>query len=152
MYTLHQRVQMCVAGAERRATALPSALSVLQRVVEWRTWRTRRAWTCEHVFVAIKVSPYVWFKGELASGDLLRVRAAAADLPSVPFGDALRICLLMRDQEPERYEQACLRWLARFCLERRGVTIGHVERAARAFAVMRRDPQAAMELLEPLCR
>jgi hypothetical protein len=102
--------------------------------------------------VSIKGSPYAWFKGELASGNLLRIRAAARALPAVPMNDALQICLLMRDQEPERFEQACLRWLARFCLERPMVTLEQVERAARALQVMRRDAQAGMELLEPLCR
>jgi hypothetical protein len=54
----------------------------------------------------------------LTRGNLTLVRAAAAELPSVNLEDALRICLLLRDADPSRYERAVIRWLGRLCLER----------------------------------
>lgn len=36
-------------------------------------------------------------------------------------------------------ERAAIRWLARYCLERRGVTIEEVREAADAFARLRED-------------
>jgi hypothetical protein len=61
-------------------------------------------------------SPYVRFRRALDSGNLTLVRAAAAELPRVELGDALRIVWLMRDDD-QLYERACVRWLGRFCLE-----------------------------------
>ena len=53
----------------------------------------------------------------VSRGDLSAVRAAAAELPgSPPLEEALAICLLLLDQEPERYERASVRWLGRLLL------------------------------------
>jgi len=46
-----------------------------------------------------------------------------AELPRVDLGDALAVCGTIRRAEPERFERAALRWLARFCLERREATL-----------------------------
>jgi hypothetical protein len=77
-------------------------------------------------------SPYARFKRALASGNLMNVRAAAAELPTVPLADALQVCELLRRSAPHLYERAALRWLARLLLERPGVTLGELEQAARA--------------------
>jgi hypothetical protein len=37
----------------------------------------------------------------------------------VPLPEALAICLLLRDEEPDRFELAALRWHARLCREAR---------------------------------
>jgi hypothetical protein len=71
----------------------------------------------------------------LERGSLTGVRAAAANLPSPPpLEDALMICLLLRDQEPDRYERAAVRWVGRLLLEQRGVGLRHVELAAAYLA------------------
>jgi hypothetical protein len=44
---------------------------------------------------------------------LAALRAAAAELPSVPLDDALEIVLLILEQEPQRFERSALRWLSR---------------------------------------
>ena len=36
------------------------------------------------------------------------VRAAAKELLTIRLDDALRLCLLIRDHDPEKYEQAAL--------------------------------------------
>ena len=59
------------------------------------------------------------FRKAVDRGDLSAVRAAAADLPGLPpSADALAICLLLLDRDPERYERASVIWLGRLLLER----------------------------------
>jgi hypothetical protein len=91
----------------------------------------------------------------LERGSLTGVRAAVANLPGPPpLEDALVICLLLRDQEPGRYERAALKWLGRLLLEHRGVSLRHAELAAAYLAAWadpaRRD--AATEALGELGR
>jgi hypothetical protein len=68
------------------------------------------------------------------------VRAAVANLPGPPpLDDALVICVLLLDHEPDRYERAAVRWLGRLLLEQRGVGLRHAELAA-AYLAARADP------------
>ena len=97
-------------------------------------------------------SPYARFRRALATGNLALVRAAAAELPTVDLGDALAVCVLLRDQEPERFDRAAVRWIARFCLERPAAGIAEVRAAADAFARLPADPSAALVTLQALCR
>lgn len=80
-------------------------------------------------------SPYPRFQRALATGNLQLIRAAAAELPRVDLGDALSVCMAIRDAEPERFERAALRWLARYAVER-AASVAEVRAAAVAFAVM----------------
>jgi len=68
-------------------------------------------------------SPYTRFRRSLATGNEQLVLAAARELPQIALNDALRICLVLRDGDPDRYERAAVRWLGRFALEARGVTL-----------------------------
>ena len=101
------------------------------------------------MFVTSDGSPYTRFRRALETGNLLLIRAAAAELPQVNLGDALCICVAIREAEPER---AALRWLARFCVERPRATVADVRLAAGAFEAMANDPSAALETLRRLCR
>ena len=74
-------------------------------------------------------SPYSRFKRALRTGNLTIIRAAAAELPRVDLGDALSVCMAIRDAEPERFERAALRWLARFAAEQ-AQSVGDVREAA----------------------
>ena len=96
-------------------------------------------------------SAYTRFKRALATGNLNLIRAAAAELPRVGLSDALEVCLLMRDQDGRGFERAAVRWLGRFALEARNVTIEAVERAATALGTMPKSPDLAMETLSRLC-
>jgi hypothetical protein len=93
--------------------------------------------------------PYTIFVRALERGSLVGVRLAVANLPGPPpLDDALVICRLLLEQEPERNERAAVRWLGRLLLEQRGVSLHHAERAAvylAAWAAPRRD--AATEAL-----
>jgi hypothetical protein len=87
----------------------------------------------------------------LDTGNELLVIATARELPQVSLADALRVVLLFRDGEPDRYERACVRWLGRFALEARGVTIDAIRAAADALDVLPERAGEAMENLQALC-
>src|SRR5215212_795887 len=95
-------------------------------------------------------SAYSRFQRALKTGNLTLIRNAAAELPRVDLGDALAVCVAIHAAERERYERAALRWLARYCLERREATLAHVQTAAWAFENLA-DEQGALETLERLC-
>src|SRR5438445_4421520 len=94
-------------------------------------------------------NPYARFRRALAGGNEAIVLAAARELPQIALDDALRICLVLRGGDPDRYERAAVRWLGRFALEARGATIEDLRQAANALDVL---PQAAAEAMERLQR
>jgi hypothetical protein len=96
-------------------------------------------------------SAYQRFRRALATGNLTIIRAAAAELPTVRLDDALQVCVLLRDREPERYEAAAVRWIARFCVERQEVSLQDVQHATHAFSLLRREPENALTILQALC-
>ena len=96
-------------------------------------------------------SAYGRFRRALQKGNLQLVRAAAGELPTIRLDDALRVCLLIRDRDPQRYERAALRWIARFAVEAREATLGDVQRAALALSMLPDDPDEAMSRLQRLC-
>ncbi len=96
-------------------------------------------------------SPYTRFKRALDVGNLLLVQAAAAELPRVGLRDALRVCLLLRDGDPDRYERAAVRWVGRFSLEARDVSLEALARAVAAFDALPDRPDDGMERLAALC-
>ncbi|WP_372788704.1 hypothetical protein [Paraconexibacter sp.] len=96
-------------------------------------------------------SAYARFRRALQTGNLTLVRTAAAELPAVSLDDALHVCVLLRDREPDRYERAAVRWIARFCVERVEVSIEDVDQASKAFVLMRSDPERALLALQALC-
>jgi hypothetical protein len=83
------------------------------------------------------------------------VRSAVPNLPAAPpLEDALVICRLLLEQEPERYERAAVRWLGRLALEQQGVSLRHAELAA-AYLAAWADParhDAATQALGELGR
>lgn len=79
------------------------------------------------------------------------MRAAAGELPTIRLDDALRVCLLIRDRDPDRYERAALRWLARFAVEAHDATLADVQAAAEALAQLPTEPDDAMSQLQRLC-
>jgi len=96
-------------------------------------------------------SPYTRFRRALTTGNLLLVRAAALELPRVDLADALRICLLIHRGDPERYEQAAIRWLGRLCLEHRDLGFDELAQGLAAFQALPLQPVPALEALRGLC-
>ncbi len=70
-------------------------------------------------------SPYSRFQRALRTGNLTIIRACAAELPRVDLGDALCVCMAIREAEPERFERAAVRWHGR-CWEARVGAVGRV--------------------------
>jgi hypothetical protein len=95
--------------------------------------------------------PYVRFRTALDRGDLAFIRAHASELAHIRLADALRICLLIREGDPERYDRAAVRWLGRFALEAREATINDLRIAADALDALPDEPERAMESLAELC-
>jgi hypothetical protein len=59
-------------------------------------------------------SPYTIFRRALERGSLVGVRSAVANLPAPPpLDDALVICRLLLEQEPERYERGAVSYPVR---------------------------------------
>jgi hypothetical protein len=96
-------------------------------------------------------SPYARFRRSLETGNAHFVLAAARELPRVALDDALRVCLVLRDGDPGRYERAVVRWLGRFALEGRDITIAELRLAANALDALPDRPSEAMEQLQALC-
>ena len=93
-------------------------------------------------------SPYPRFRRALTTGNLLLIRAAAAELPYVELGDALKIVAVMAAKQDHAYQRAAIRWLGRFALER-AETLEQIRQAAQAFQALPRD-QSALRSLERL--
>ncbi len=108
-----------------------------------------RGW--EHTFVTSDGNPYARFRRALETGNEALVTAAALELPRIALDDALRICLVLRGGAPARYERAAVRWLGRFALEGRKVTIDDLRLAADALDALPQRPADAMERLQRLC-
>src|SRR5437588_12385195 len=103
------------------------------------------------MFVTSDGSAYTRFRRALDAGNELLVIAAARELPRIGLEDALRICLLIRGGDPDRYERAAVRWLGRFALEARGVTLDALRLAADALDALPERPSDAMQRLQRLC-
>lgn len=95
--------------------------------------------------------PWPRVMAALNAGDLEWLRANAGRYAAFRLPDALQVCLLVRDREPELFERAAVRWLGRFALEAPAATISDLEEGARALRAMRTDANAAMERLSALC-
>jgi hypothetical protein len=103
------------------------------------------------MFVTSDGNPYSRFKRALATGNEALVTAAALELPWIALDDALRICLVLRGGDRVRYERAAVRWLGRFALEARSVTIADLRSAAEALDSLPERAAEAMERLQQLC-
>jgi hypothetical protein len=103
------------------------------------------------MFVTSEGSPYSRFRRALETGNELLVLTAARDLPQIALDDALRICLVLRDGDRARYDRAAVRWLGRFALEGRAVTIADLRNAADALGELPEMTAEAMERLQRLC-
>jgi hypothetical protein len=94
---------------------------------------------------------YPTFRAALDTGDLNRVLQLAKSMPSVTLRDALQVVLLMRTGPEAQYDRACVRWLGRFALEVRGVTLEELQSAAGALDTLPDQPELAMSQLQKMC-
>src|SRR5919197_516124 len=94
------------------------------------------------MFVTSQGNAHSRFRRALQTGNLLLIRAAAAELPRIALGDAAAILLVIEERDPDAYERAALRWLARFCQEARNVGLEDVATAAAALENCPSQPRA----------
>lgn len=92
--------------------------------------------------MSIKGRPYAWFRAALSAGDLPQIRSAVAELRWVNLSDALEVLEVIAQKEPELYERAACRWLARYAAERQ-VGLDDIGRALAALARLADGSQRA---------
>ena len=103
------------------------------------------------MFVSIKGSSPAYFRRALLRGDMVVIRAAAAELAQIGLADALAICLVMSEHDDEPFERAAARWLARFVVERPAVELPDLREALVALEALPYNPVAARHGLADLC-
>jgi hypothetical protein len=103
------------------------------------------------MFVSSDGSAYARFRRALETGNEMLVLGAARELPQIALDDALRICLVLREGDRRRYDRAAVRWLGRFALEARAVTMADLRAAAAALDALPTRSVEAMEQLQRLC-
>lgn len=103
--------------------------------------------------MSIRGGSYARFRRALEVGTPLAIRAAAAELPRIGLGDALRITLALGAREPESYPRAAARWLSRLALEVPTIQLADLELAAAGLAALSADRvSAGAEALAALAR
>src|SRR2546423_12830618 len=63
-------------------------------------------------------TPHGRFTRAIAQKNLRGAEMAARELGSLSLDDALKLCVLLADSDPPRFERAALRWLERVIAER----------------------------------
>lgn len=76
------------------------------------------------MFVTAAGSPRSRLLRAIERGNLELVRLAAVECARIDLEDALRILLLIRDQDPDRYERAAVRWSGRLLAGRPSIGFG----------------------------
>ena len=92
-------------------------------------------------------SAYARFRRALKTGNMVIIQAAARELPQVSLPDALSVCAVLADGPRERYERAAVRWLGRFCAERRP-DLSELQRAVAALHLLPLQRETALQALQ----
>jgi hypothetical protein len=82
-------------------------------------------------------SPHSVFRRALATGNPTIATSAAFEAGRLSLADALALSLLYRDQDPEKYERAAVRWHSRFCSEVRHLSPEDAQLALAALLALR---------------
>jgi hypothetical protein len=94
---------------------------------------------------------YARFRRALERGSPLQVRAAASELKTLGLDDALAVCLVFLDREPEVFPRAAARWVARLALEQ-PVALADAQLALASLgALAHGDRRAGAQTLIELC-
>jgi hypothetical protein len=57
------------------------------------------------------------FQRALERRNLRQAIALAHELPTISLRDALRLCLLLAEDDRQRYERAAVRWISRYAAD-----------------------------------
>lgn len=90
----------------------------------------------------------------LDCGNVTEALSSASELQHVGLSEALELCLLLVEKEPERFQRAALRWHGRYCREYRDVDLdeGQAVLATLGALAGQRRCNAALALAELLSR
>jgi hypothetical protein len=107
----------------------------------------------EHAFVTAQGSPYMRFRRALDRKNVTEALSVASELEHVGLAEALELCLLLRDDAPEKFARAALRWHGRLCREV-DVSLEEAQAILAALVVMagERKGNAAFALADLLSR
>jgi hypothetical protein len=94
--------------------------------------------------------PYARFEAALQAGDLAFILRHADGLT---FGlpDAVKVCLLISEQTPERLEAASVRWIRRYAAEAGDQLWDDYRLIVEAFDALSSEPELATGRLLALC-
>jgi hypothetical protein len=112
-----------------------------------------RLTTWEHAFVTAQGSAYHRFRRALDHGNVTEALSAASEFEHVGLSEALELCLLLADKEPQRFGRAAVRWHGRFCREAQ-VDLEEAQAVLAALGLLagERKRNAAFALAELLSR
>jgi hypothetical protein len=83
-----------------------------------RSWIDARPHLCEHLFVGSEIASLgADFQRAVQQGNVIRAEAAARRLGQLTLENALRLLFVYAEKEPEKFERAALRRLARYVTE-----------------------------------
>jgi hypothetical protein len=81
-------------------------------------------------------SPLAHFRRALATNNVTLANTAALEVGQLNLADALSLTLLYRDQAPDLFERAAVRWHSRFCREVRRVSAEDAQLALAALLAL----------------
>ena len=95
---------------------------------------------------------YAQFQRALKTGNAFLAMNAARELRHVDLADALSLLLLLRDDDPVRFDHAAVRWLACYYAEDRGLRIRDAREVIDMLEGIGRHDQVAQLRLERFLR
>jgi hypothetical protein len=94
--------------------------------------------------------PYARFRTALQARDLAFILRHADGL-TFGLADAIRVCLLISEQAPQRLEAASVRWMQRYATEASGQRWGDYRLIVEAFDALPGEGEPAAGRLLALC-
>src|SRR6266516_7822342 len=85
---------------------------------------------------------YTRFVRALKSGNAHLALTTAAEVQRIPLADALSLCLLLRDDDPARYDRAAVRWVALLLDRDRQLHLGDLRDLADLLGCRGRSPDS----------
>lgn len=142
---------ICHAREATRCWATIQPAKSKQSPAEWRP-RIAEAVAPAAIAMTSQGTAAGRFQRAIVRGHVQAAEMAAREMGGLSLADALLLCELLANTDPQRYERAALRWLERF-MEERLPPLSEVALAASALAELRHGHRnAGVETLKRLLR
>jgi hypothetical protein len=92
------------------------------------------------------------FQCALERGSALDAISAAKAMGGLSLGDALALCVVLAERNPQQYERAASRWISRFLEETPDASLEEVQLITAGLATLPRAPELARPVLRELAR